>query len=270
MKKIILVALVLGLYLYPGISFAEGVDQYTKLLLHNDDTTFADSSSSSHSVTNSGVQPDTVNKKFGTGSAYFQGSSYLSIPDSNDWTFGTGDFTIDAWVKAKYGTGGKHIASQSADSSNYQQLWWNASSGVLSMRWVTGGIYQGWIDTAGSAGIAPNSWHHIAFVRNGSNALIFTDGVSMPLTTVYPFGNIGDIAAAYVIGTDYFYGSPQEYWNGWIDEFRISKGVARWTSNFTPPTNPYSAGVIPEPSSMLLLGIGGLAMVVFRRKKRSL
>ncbi len=267
MNKIVLVTVASIIYLCPGISFAEGVDGYTKLLQHNDNAAFADSSPSSHSVTNSGVQLDTVNKKFGTGSAYFQGSSYLSTPDSNDWTFGTNDFTIDSWVKANTGTGAKHIASQHANSSNYHQLWWNASNHKISMRWVTGGTNRGWYDTTGGVWMGGGGWYHIAFVRQSSNAYIFVNGVSLPLTVINPFGNIGDIAAPYVIGTDYHYGSPLEYWNGWIDEARISKGVARWTSDFTPPTSPYSAGVIPEPSSMLLLGIGGLAMVAFRRKR---
>ncbi|NQS89692.1 PEP-CTERM sorting domain-containing protein, partial [Patescibacteria group bacterium] len=261
----------LGLYLCPSISFAEGVDGYTKLLLHNDSTAFTDSSLSSHSVTNSGAQLDTVNKKFGTGSANFPGSSYLSIQDSNDWTFGSGDFTIDTWVKANTGTGAKHIASQHASSSNVSDLQWNASSGILNMRWVTGGVNRGWYHTAGGLWMGRGGgWYHIAFVRQSSNAYIFVNGESLPLTVINAFGNIGDIAAPYVIGTDYNGGSPLEHWNGWIDEVRISKGVARWTSDFTPPTSPYSAGVIPEPSSMLLLGIGGLAMAAFKRKKRSL
>jgi len=78
-------------------------------------------------------------------------------------------------------------------------------------------------------------WHHYAGVRSGNSLLLFIDGVleasgsfsaSIPNVTALP--TVGVRASTG--------GSP---WLGWIDEFRISVGVARWTANFTPPAAPY-------------------------------
>ena len=82
-------------------------DINTKLLLHLDgtdnsttDADFIDSSASSHTVTQEGdAKLENTEKQFGETSAYFDGTGdYLSVPDSDDWEFGSGDFTIDFWV----------------------------------------------------------------------------------------------------------------------------------------------------------------------------
>ena len=89
-----------------------GIDQYTKLMLHcdgvNAGTTFTDSSSqhsgqTAHTVSAFGnAQTSTTQKKFGTAAYYatVAGAGYLTIPASDDWIFGTGDFTIDFWLYA--------------------------------------------------------------------------------------------------------------------------------------------------------------------------
>ena len=81
------------------------VDSETKLLIHSDtssgSTTFTDSSNSARTITANGDVVHSANaSKFGSTSMYFDGSGdYLSVPDSNDWDFGSGDFTIDFWIK---------------------------------------------------------------------------------------------------------------------------------------------------------------------------
>ena len=90
-----------------GISFGglSGNDADTKLLIHSDstdgNTTFTDSSSTGHTVTaNGNVHHETDAQKFGDTAMYFDGTGdYLSIPDSDDWEFGNGDFTVDTWIK---------------------------------------------------------------------------------------------------------------------------------------------------------------------------
>jgi hypothetical protein len=92
--------------------------------------------------------------------------------------------------------------------------------------------------------ISTGAWHHIALVRNGTGTnciRIYIDGTSVgDLTLVAGAWNgaVPDLAATAVIGADT---ENLYYTNGYIDEFRISKGIARWTANFTPPTSEYSS-----------------------------
>jgi hypothetical protein len=65
--------------------------------------------------------------------------------------------------------------------------------------------------------------------------MVFKNGAQVGSTATWS-GSIGDIAAPVQIGA---YATNYDYSNGWFDEFRVSKGIARWTSNFTPPTAPY-------------------------------
>jgi len=75
-----------------------GNDSYTKLLLHMD-SNFNDSASSPKTMTVSGATINTASVKFGAGSGYFGTSANVKTGDNPDWNFGTGDFTIDLWVK---------------------------------------------------------------------------------------------------------------------------------------------------------------------------
>jgi hypothetical protein len=213
----------------------------TKLLLHmdgtNGSTTFTDSSVSTHAVTaNGNVQISTAQSKFGGTSAYFDGNGdYLTIPDSVDWDFGSGDFTIDFWVNynnkethpylIEYGdnNGNRFVFSYYDAGPTYSFYVFSGSSAVIGYQYSVSSVTNG-------------QWYHIALVRSGNNFELFENGVSK--------GSFTDVDAVpeyssptFALGTRYTNSST--YLNGYIDEFRISKGIARWTSNYTPPTAPY-------------------------------
>lgn len=226
-----------------------GGDTYTKLLLHMDgtggSTVFLDSSPQLHTITaNGNAQIDMAQSEFGGTSGRFDGNgAYLSAADSADWAFGTGDFTIDFWVRFSSLTNEQMIVSQLADASNnwYVEKLSNANGNKLAFAFYLGGILKGLYTMANNwSGIATNTWYHLAFARSGSSGLIFIDGVSQTLTQGTAFGtnDVGDLAAVLKLGMWDYRGYPF-YLNGWLDEVRISKGVARWTTNFTPPTAPY-------------------------------
>lgn len=80
---------------YSSEASATTSDQYTKLLLHGE--SLADSSSYSRAITSSGVTVSSAQSKFGGSGLFFSGSSYLSLADSDDWNFGSSDFTVDLW-----------------------------------------------------------------------------------------------------------------------------------------------------------------------------
>jgi hypothetical protein len=92
-------------------------------------------------------------------------------------------------------------------------------------------------DVAASAEITMNSWHHIACVRSSGTTLLFVDGVLAGSSSLNPYTTSSNplyIAA----GNSQSYGSMY-FWDGYIDELRITKGVARYTSTFTPPTQAF-------------------------------
>jgi len=172
--------------------------------------------------------------------------SYVLSPDSADWNFGTGNFTIDFWVRFASTDGDQILVSQWVDDSN----WWAVDKDNLLkpyMYFLIGGVVKGYYFMTSAWNVAANTWYHLAFVRNGAVGLIFIDGVSQTLTEITAFGtnDVGDLAANLNIGMfKGMYGV-----NGYIDEFRISKGLARWTVNFTPSTILYAS----DANTQLLL-----------------
>jgi hypothetical protein len=213
-----------------------------KLLLHCDgadaSTTFTDSSPSSNTVTaNGNAQIDTADYVFGTGSGLFDGSGdYLSIPDSADWNFGTGDFTIDCRVKFNSLSDGDCIVAQFQDGSHYWQLIYD--SGNLKFQSENGSgfthnIANAWTPSTGV-------WYHIALVSSSNNFMMFINGMQIGSTSLNASG-IADFAGSlYIAYNGTIAGSALD---GWIDEFRIIKGTAVWTSNFAPSDTPYQSAV---------------------------
>jgi len=245
MRKIALVLTVIGLCIMGTSAFGEGVDEYTVLMLHfngeDGSTNIIDDSDSSHNVTvYDNTQLNTAEKKFGSASLLLDGNSdYITVPDSDDWTFGDGDFTVDLWVKFAAKDVDQficHIGNQSGYENIYARL---NNDNKLTMAFYTGAgsACQGSFVMTNAWGLSLNTWYHIAFIRNGNSAYIFIDGVSQTLTITTAFGPIANQTGNLYIGRAAY--TAYGYLNGWLDEFRISKGIARWTSNFTPPTSEY-------------------------------
>jgi hypothetical protein len=220
-----------------------GIDSYTKLLLHCDGNdgyqTFIDSASGKTVTAYGEAQTDTAQYKFGNASCLLDGNGdYLSIADSDDFYFNA-DFTIDFWIRFSA------LPSASTADTIYSQ---GTSGGKRNMIYIynNGGTYQFVFNVAdggvadvntiknSNPNLAINTWYHIACVRSGTTTYIFQGGTSLGTGTASGAYNI---AAAVLIGQN---GAATEYVNGWIDEFRISKGIARWTANFTPPISAYS------------------------------
>ncbi len=225
-----------NLIITDGESGGGGIDSNTKLLLHFDgtdgSTAFTDISSSHHTVSVLGeTHVETDRSKFGGASGMFDGSGdYLSIPDSTDWTFGSGDFTIDFWVWFVNLTDTRCIVDFKNSGSDTQALRHNASTG-WEFHDRNG---AGTIISQGSVTTPTQTWVHIAFVRYGNTWTIYLNGTAIASTT-----NSATLTdpTNLIIGLN---ADASYYHYGYLDELRISKGIARWTSNFTPPTSNYS------------------------------
>lgn len=221
-----------------------GIDGNASLVLHangtDGSTTFTDSSSAANTITaTGGAQIDTAQKKFGTASGLFDGSNdYLSIPDNNAWDFGTGDFTIDFWVRFNSTSGNQDLIDLGQQANN-NSIIVNSSNGVIYGH-ITG---AGGGNIGGGSAVSAGTWAHIAFVRSSGTCKIYVNGTSVAsgtlTTAVTPSGNTE-------IGRATFGG---QYFNGWLDEVRVSN-IARWTANFTPPSCEYA---VPSSSSATVI-----------------
>jgi hypothetical protein len=163
--------------------------------------------------------------KYGTGSLAFDGTGdYLKIPYSPNLQFGTGAYTFEFWLNT---------------SSVSQWLVFNAetdtgirfyvqSDGTLELDEQVANVDHNIYSTAT---VNDGAWHHIALSRaSGAGTKMFVDGVyQSQQAAVYNFSN----ASPYYIGVR---SSLSGYLTGYIDDMRITKGYARYTANFTPPT----------------------------------
>ncbi len=209
------------------------------LLMHfdgpNGSTTFTDQVG--HPVTAQGsADISTAQSKFGGASGYFDnptGGSYLTIPNSPEWDLTNGDSTVEMWIyPLSWPTSTPVLLSQSPTGNDGQ---WSviADTRVGSPSiWI--GHNGGGSEIRSTGGLALNTWAHVAIERSSGSTLIFVNGVLLASATVNPYTSTSNslyIAA----GNTNTYGCTY-CWNGYIDELRITKGVARYTTNFAPPT----------------------------------
>jgi hypothetical protein len=226
-----------------------GNDSYTKVLLSFDDvdasTSFADHNEggSDHTWTAAGnAQIDTAQSKFGGASALFDGTGdYISAPDSSDFALGSGDWTVDCWFNCVgLTTTGGNICGQgdasiTASATSFF-LTRNATTNIIELR-VSDGTTVGTLSgTTAFTNLLNTGWHHLAAVRSGNVLKLFIDGVQEGGNSAFT-GSVPDSTQTFTIGARSDAGGT--IWNGWIDEFRLSVGIARWTANFTPPTMAY-------------------------------
>lgn len=201
------------------------------------DSNFTDVSPSPVAVTLSGnTSISTTAPKFGAGSAYFDGfGDYATIQDTSDrFDFGTGDFTVEAWVKI------------TLNNSNWQTVLIRRVSGQaggfgLYVYSLTPKIYlsssAGSWDLAsalGTTAIAQNTWSHLAIVRNGTTISLYVNGTlsgSITTSASLPASTLPLSLGASSDGS--------ETMAGYIDSVRVTKGVARYTAPFTPPTEAF-------------------------------
>ena len=199
------------------------------LMLTGDD--LLDRSINPKSLTNTGsVTVDTSIKKYGTGSLGFSSTKYLSISDSTEFDLSGGKYTIEGWIypTGDYSNYNTIIAKRNFPSAASWEVFLNITNGVLS--YYNGSIY--------SSSVTPtaNTWSHFAAVYDGANMNLYLNGTSVLSTAI---GNTNS-SAPIVIGT-----TGGEQFKGYLDDLRITKGAARYTANFTPPTYalPTSAAI---------------------------
>jgi hypothetical protein len=174
--------------------------------------------------------------KYGTGSMYFDGiGDYLLTENRTNFNMGSSDFTIEAWVYTG-STSQQVIIGANRNVDGIGAWMFNINHpGFGKVRFFC--IYSGStvLDyNVGTGTISDSAWHHIAVTRSGSSVRIFIDGTQTGTTnTTLGTASINDAIADYRVGSST---DNALNFNGYIDDLRVTKGYARYTANFTPPT----------------------------------
>ena len=170
------------------------------------------------------LQKDGAIANFYNQSFYFDGSGdYIDTPDSTDFDFGTGDFTVELWINST--TTGTNTVLVGALNGWYVQL----KDSTNDLSFYTGSteiIYDG--STAGTSAICNGKWRHIAITREGNTLRHFLDGLIVKTTTNTDATNL---ANAFNIGR---YGAGSLYFTGYMNDVRVYKGLAKYTKSFYP------------------------------------
>lgn len=219
------------------------------LLLHGDGTsgaqnnTFLDSSTNNFTITRNGTptqgsfSPFSLNGEYSIvangGSGYFNGTTdYLTIPANTNFAFGTGDFTIEAWVNPRVSSFGSRLVTNRRPLQGQAGTWsftFNSSGIQFSEVVVPENPIQG------NYSFIPNNWYHICVTRTSGTIRLFVNGNIVGTGTLATNFNNSSYAL-------YIASSPQEtYTPAYISNLRIIKGTAIYTSNFIPPTSPVTA-----------------------------
>jgi len=213
------------------------------LLLHGDgtngSTTIIDSSPSPKTVTAVGnAQISTAQSKFGGASIAFDGTGdYLTIPSNADFNFGTGNFTVEAWCR--FSAGGDYAIVSGRGPTNGTFMFRRLSDGTLRI---------GRSNVAFDLASAVLSWstsqfYHLVAVRSSGTAYLFRDGVQVATgSNSQSYNMTAGSDTNWAVGAGQLTSNQATvglFMNGYIDDLRITKGVARYTADFTPPTAPF-------------------------------
>ena len=198
--------------------------------------TFVDSSSSNHTMTVVGSPSiDNTGQVFnGVGAMLFNGAGQgVYTPDAANLQLTSGDFTVECWYYQTSGQGGELVTKYDSGAGVYQYLLYVVATSYTPRFSVYFPGYTALTVLGVSSSV--NTWHHLAAVRYGNTFQIFQDGIGSGTQT----------SASNLIST-----TPEKLWVGCyqdlsnpfagkVTQVRITKGVARYTSNFTPPTSPF-------------------------------
>jgi hypothetical protein len=172
------------------------------------------------------AQISTSVKKYGTGSLYFDGSGYLAGASTPNTNIDSGDFTFEAWVYLPDASVVCPIVAKGFGSAGGYMMWVQST---LRVRVYNAAGSQ--FTATSSLSISNNTWTYIAGVRSGNTITLYINGVADGSVS---YSGTSTNSSRIEVGG---YNSGTVYLNGYIDDLRITKGYARYTAAFTPPTS---------------------------------
>ncbi len=231
-------------------------DQYFRhvaALMHfngtNGSTNFIDSSAVARAMTNHNqAQISTAQSKFGGSSGLFDGSGDY-VRSLSGFSFGTGDFTVECWVRF-------------GDTGTNRAILAGIGNGSLDLTFVGNEFRIGRINTAFDSAWAwtraINTWYHLAICRKNGQIRFFIDGTQI--------GSTASNSISYTATSGFYVGAStttDRSLLGYMDELRVTVGYARYTANFAVPTEPFSnTGPALEDLSAYVQGYASGALTV--------
>ena len=207
----------------------------TKLLLNMADGQAIDSTAQHNLSLENGTNISTAQAKFGDSSIFFDGTTdTATVIGSENVNFGAANFTVEGWIRP---------ASFSGYKPNIISKWTNGSRGwavrlvasgsgfVMRFTFSTDGSNDASLDA--TTVLAFDTWHHFAFVQNSNTVTCYANGTAngtISCSTIFASTNpiiLGD------------WDTNQADYNGYIDDIRVTTGFARYTSNFSAPSEPF-------------------------------
>jgi hypothetical protein len=219
---------------------------YVSLLLPfngaNESTTFTDVSKNAFTITPSGgAKISTTQSQFGGASGYFDGvDDYLSIPNNAAFDIGISaePFTIECWVYPLVNSSGI-IFNRCGD---FSEPYWTSTSGhyyLLNLSTANGCSFS-WYDGVDGTpkrvrytdNLTLNAWSHVTVCLSGGVVSLYVNGDKKEESASTALVKPTQANLTFVGDTHSFLSAP---FNGYIDDLRVTKGIARYTANFTPP-----------------------------------
>ena len=202
----------------------------TKLSVPATEAGIIDKAQVIHNLLLYGPTSSTTQTKYYNSSIKFDGTNdYILFAPDREWAFGTRDFTVEYWIY--YNSIGGYDYVYDGRNSGQTTGGWSIAHGYAGgnstiLQFASGG---GAVLTAAS-NPPTGQWVHVAFCRSGSTLKLFYDGTENQSVTDNT--NYSTVLTAAYFGCRH---SIQYYLDGYISDFRVTKGLARYTSNFTPP-----------------------------------
>ena len=238
-------------YLYAAFAESAVGDNVFETALVDQVDTFDLSANANHPSNVGASWQSSVKRNYG-GAAYFNGLSVIDVASSFDYAFGSGDFTIEFWIKT---------ALKTNDGTYRRMFVLDGPTGDTGTNFslnidANGGHVIAWGGNAGPGNIVSqgvditdNQWHHVAAVRSGTTVTTFVDGS--------PQGSGTDSRSLFATATPapriggFAYSSGRV--NGYMQDVRVYKGVAKYTSSFSPPERSVQGTARRYPSGIYVV-----------------
>ncbi len=219
------------------------------------ETAILDESSYARTLTAVGnAARTTAQFKYGAASLTFDGAGdWVQAADSADFTFGSGDFTVEGWFRFVTKANSQAMLGQWDNVGSITNCSWFffITGGNLTLRLASGAgtvdVSVAWTPTLGQ-------WYHLAADRRGTTVRVYRDGVVVATNASYS-ATLNDSNGVLTLGAVGTTGSFLSLdFNGQMDEVRLTKGLAQYAGAFTPPTTAFPRATLAERTALYVCG----------------
>lgn len=173
----------------------------------------------------------TAQSKFGGASGVFNGSTdYLYTETSANFSFSSSDFTVEGYFNLNSVSSQPYLFHFYVPSGQRWAVQVDASNAVLFFNSGGSGVYS----TTGI--VSTGQFVHVAVTKSGSTTRVFVGGIKVLTTTTAVYQ---DANHQIILGSAQFTASSN-YLDGYVDDFRVTKGVCRYVDDFIPPQRQFA------------------------------